>query len=179
MMLSTSELYQICMKIYENVSGPVSWFVLPMFLIRVSVAQLSGDSAEIRAAIKGLVMYFVLILSFGMILDLLLQIPQSFIPDVNTEAIAAKTRKIIQQEQSTWEIAKKKHSRVDHFCGRMPISSNLLGHCRISRSCHGTHDSNGPRHFLTFMCWKYRCSCESFLWRYHHVFMLASFVVRI
>lgn len=117
MMLSTSELYQICMKIYENVSVPVSWFVLPLFLIRVSVAQLSGDSAEIRAALKGLVMYFVLILSFGMILDLLLQIPQSFIPDVTTEEIAAKTRQIIQQEQSTWDIVKKSTPELISFVG--------------------------------------------------------------
>lgn len=117
MMLSTSELYQICMKIYENVSVPVSWFVLPLFLIRVSVAQLSGDSAEIRAALKGLVMYFVLILSFGMILDLLLQIPQSFIPDVTTEVISAKTSQLAQQEKSALEVALRTTPEIISYFG--------------------------------------------------------------
>jgi len=86
------------MKIFEGVAKPVSWFVVPLFLIRVGYGQLSGDSSEIRAAIKGVILYFVLIVSFGMILDVLLELPQSFIPDSSSHNMIDITDTLIKQE---------------------------------------------------------------------------------
>lgn len=86
------------MKIFEGVAKPVSWFVVPLFLIRVGYGQLSGDSSEIRAAIKGVILYFVLIVSFGVILDVLLELPQSFIPEISSHNMADKTEALTKQE---------------------------------------------------------------------------------
>lgn len=86
------------MKIFEGVAKPVSWFVVPLFLIRVGYGQLSGDSSEIRAAIKGVILYFVLIVSFGVILDVLLELPQSFIPEISSHNMADKTEALAKQE---------------------------------------------------------------------------------
>lgn len=106
-MFSAQNLYSICMKIFEGVSVPVSWFVLPLFLVRVFNGQISGDSAEIRSAIKGLILYFVLIMSFGLILDLLLQIPQSFIPEISTKELLAKTETLSKKEVGNFELLLK------------------------------------------------------------------------
>ena len=86
------------MKIFEGVAKPVSWFVVPLFLIRVGYGQLSGDSSEIRGAIKGVILYFVLIVSFGVILDVLLELPQSFIPEISSHNMADKTEALTKQE---------------------------------------------------------------------------------
>ena len=86
------------MKIFEGVAKPVSWFVVPLFLIRVGYGQLSGDSSEIRGAIKGVILYFVLIVSFGVILDVLLELPQSFIPEISSHNMADKTEALAKQE---------------------------------------------------------------------------------
>jgi hypothetical protein len=99
-MFSYEELHAVCMKIFEQVAIPVSWFVLPLFLIRVSYAQLSGDSSEIRSAIKGVILYFTLIASFGLVLELLLQIPRNFIPEVSAKDVAAKVDALAKQEKS-------------------------------------------------------------------------------
>ena len=99
-MFSYEELHAVCMKIFEQVAIPVSWFVLPLFLIRVSYAQLSGDSSEIRSAIKGVILYFALIASFGLVLELLLQIPRNFIPEVSAKEVADKVDTLAKQEKS-------------------------------------------------------------------------------
>lgn len=106
-MFSSQDLYDICMKIFEGVAVPTSWFVLPLFLVRVLNGQIAGDASEIRSAIKGLLLYFVLLVSFGFILDILLQIPQSFIPEVSATDIVNKTQALYKSESGAIEFLSK------------------------------------------------------------------------
>lgn len=106
-MFSAQDLYHICMKIFEGVAVPTSWFVLPLFLVRVLNGQIAGDASEIRSAIKGLLLYFVLLVSFGFILDILLQIPQSFIPEVSATDIVNKTQALYKSESGAIEFLSK------------------------------------------------------------------------
>lgn len=106
-MFSSQDLYNICMKIFEGVAVPASWFVLPLFLVRVLNGQIAGDASEIRSAIKGLLLYFVLLVSFGFVLDILLQIPQSFIPEVSATEIINKTQALYKSESRTVEFLAK------------------------------------------------------------------------
>jgi hypothetical protein len=106
-MFSAQDLYDICMKIFEGVAVPTSWFVLPLFLVRVLNGQIAGDASEIRSAIKGLLLYFVLLVSFGFILDILLQIPQSFIPEVSATDIVNKTQALYKSESGAIEFLSK------------------------------------------------------------------------
>ncbi|MGZ6470370.1 MAG: hypothetical protein ACXWRZ_04360 [Bdellovibrio sp.] len=103
------------MKIFEGVTIPVSWFVLPLFLVRVLNGQISGDSGEIRSAVKGLILYFVLIMSFGLILDLLLQIPQSFIPEISTKEFVTKTQALSKKEVGNFELLLKTSPEILTF----------------------------------------------------------------
>lgn len=111
-MFSIHDLYTVCMKIFEGVAVPTSWFVLPLFMVRAFNGQISGDSAEIRSAVKGVILYFVLLMSFGVILDLLLQIPQSFIPDISTKEILAKSESLSKQEISKFDLILKTSPEV-------------------------------------------------------------------
>lgn len=106
-MFSSQDLYDICMKIFEGVAVPTSWFVLPLFLVRVLNGQIAGDASEIRSAIKGLLLYFVLLVSFGFILDILLQIPQSFIPEVSATDIVNKTQALYKSESGAIDFLSK------------------------------------------------------------------------
>ncbi|HPI40507.1 MAG TPA: hypothetical protein PLJ21_06860 [Pseudobdellovibrionaceae bacterium] len=100
------------MKIFEGVAVPTSWFVLPLFLIRTFYAQISGDSGEIRAALKGVLLYFLLIASFGVILDLILQIPQSFLPDFSSNVVTNKIDTLTQNETSKFEAIFKSSPQI-------------------------------------------------------------------
>ncbi|HPI39348.1 MAG TPA: hypothetical protein PLJ21_01005 [Pseudobdellovibrionaceae bacterium] len=111
-MFSPQELHTVSMKVFEGVAVPTSWFVLPLFLIRVFYAQITGDSSEVRSAIKGVLLYFILIASFSVILDLLLQIPQSFLPDFSSRAISEKTENLTKEEVGKFELVLKSSPEI-------------------------------------------------------------------
>ena len=83
-----SELSSVCFKIFSNVREICLFFVLPIFLLRVTYLNLVGsESNSFIAALKGLVLFFVLCFTFDYVLELLFEIPQAFMPDFSYERI--------------------------------------------------------------------------------------------
>ena len=67
------------MSVFGSCADFTSTFVIPLALVRVIYANITGgSSAEYSAAAKGVVLYFALIYSFEPILKLLLDLPEAF-----------------------------------------------------------------------------------------------------
>ena len=79
---------QVATKAFEQCSSGTNLFVLPLFLIRVSYANVSGGAAsEYTQAVKGVVLYLILIFGFGPILQILLSLPEAFLPNLDLNAL--------------------------------------------------------------------------------------------
>lgn len=83
-MYNPDELTQICLKVFEGVSKASNWFVIPLFILRVSYAQMTGNAQEIKTAIRGVFIYFFLIYGFSYILSVLFTAPQAFLPGLDS-----------------------------------------------------------------------------------------------
>jgi hypothetical protein len=75
-------------KVFTEISKTTNFFVLPLFMARVVFSSVMGEGSEALKALKGVVIYFVLVAGFSNILELLFSIPESFLPKFqNFEAI--------------------------------------------------------------------------------------------
>lgn len=83
-MESFSELYKVCIQVFEAVVRGTSVFVLPIFLGRIVFANLHGEGFKAFSAFKGILTYFVLISGFPLFLEVLFSIPESFLPNFNS-----------------------------------------------------------------------------------------------
>ena len=84
----TDGVMQVATKAFEQCSSGTNIFVLPLFLVRVAYANASGGSSnEYTQAVKGVVLYFVLIFGFAPILQILLSLPDAFLPGFNFEVL--------------------------------------------------------------------------------------------
>lgn len=72
------DLATICLQIFKGVEHVTTLFVGPLFLIRIGFAQTIGDGEEIKNAIKGVFVYFILVAAFPSIMTVILEIPNSF-----------------------------------------------------------------------------------------------------
>lgn len=76
-----SALTEVCLSVFNTTCGYTNLFVPVLFLVRISYANITGSSSgEYSDAFKGLVTYWVLILGFPYILDLLFLLPDTFAP---------------------------------------------------------------------------------------------------
>lgn len=88
-----AQVLEICVKIFNGVLVLCMYFLLPLFLIRVILASLSGNSNEILNTLKGVVFFFILVHSYEPILQVLF----SFTTSVGSEvasSLVTKTKEI-------------------------------------------------------------------------------------
>ena len=77
----TDGVMQVATKAFEQCSSGTNLFVLPLFLVRVAYANsVGGNPGEYTQAVKGVVLYFILIFGFAPILQILLSLPEAFLP---------------------------------------------------------------------------------------------------
>lgn len=82
MAVQLNDISSLCVLVFDSVKGPATLFVLPLFLVRVSLATAVGSGHQAFMAMKGAITYFILISAFPFILELLFSIPESFKPDI-------------------------------------------------------------------------------------------------
>lgn len=85
-MESFSELHNICIKVFESVSGTTTVFILPLFLGKVVFSNVMGDGSKAFTALKGALIYFVLVAAFPLIVEVLFSIPESYLPKFDSMA---------------------------------------------------------------------------------------------
>ncbi len=85
-MESFSELHNICIKVFESVAGTTTVFILPLFLGKVVFSNVMGDGSKAFAALKGALIYFVLVAAFPLIVEVLFSIPESYLPKFDSMA---------------------------------------------------------------------------------------------
>lgn len=85
-MENLSELHNICVKVFEAVAGTTTVFILPLFLGRVVLSNIMGDGAKAFTALKGALVYFVLIAAFPLIVEVLFSIPEAYLPKFDSMA---------------------------------------------------------------------------------------------
>jgi hypothetical protein len=102
-MTDVSNIQTICQKVFDNTSHWTNMFFPVLFLMRIVYANVTGSSShEYTDAIKGAVTYWILILAFGYILNVLLIIPEVFLPDFNTATALKHAPQ--QQEDGSYPI---------------------------------------------------------------------------
>lgn len=84
-----SELHNTCLKVFESVAGTTTIFILPLFLGRVVFSNIMGDGSKAFTALKGALMYFVLIAAFPLIVEILFSIPEAYLPKFDSMSIFA------------------------------------------------------------------------------------------
>lgn len=85
-MESFSGLHNICVKVFEAVAGTTTVFILPLFLGRVVFSNIMGDGSKAFTALKGALIYFVLIAAFPLIVEVLFSIPEAYLPKFDSMA---------------------------------------------------------------------------------------------
>lgn len=85
-MESFSELHNICIKVFESVAGTTAVFILPLFLGKVVFSNVMGEGAKAFTALKGALLYFILVAAFPLIVELLFSIPEAYLPKFNSMA---------------------------------------------------------------------------------------------
>lgn len=85
-MESFSELHNICVRVFEAVAGTTTVFILPLFLGRVVFSNIMGDGSKAFTALKGALIYFVLIAAFPLIVEVLFSIPEAYLPKFDSMA---------------------------------------------------------------------------------------------
>lgn len=85
-MESFSELHNICVKVFEAVAGTTTVFILPLFLGRVVFSNIMGDGSKAFTALKGALIYFVLVAAFPIIVKVLFSIPEAYLPKFDSMA---------------------------------------------------------------------------------------------
>ena len=79
MNLTPQGLTALCTKAFNEVTHYTHIFVLGLFLIKATTSTLSG--CDLKSALRGSVVYFLLTLSFPFVLEILFEIPQAFLPN--------------------------------------------------------------------------------------------------
>lgn len=102
-MLDQDSLRELCLSVFDGTKAVTLWFVLPLFLLKCAYSQLLGNDQGIRDAAKGLIVYFILTISFGEVLDVLFAIPHHFFAE-DQIAIQEQLQKIDAADPKTlWE----------------------------------------------------------------------------
>lgn len=89
-----NDLQGVCLKVFESISGICTVFILPLFMAKIIYSSVLGEGSKAFSIIKGVVVYFVLTAAFPLILELILSIPESFLPkykDLDNYIAGAKT----------------------------------------------------------------------------------------
>jgi len=79
-----SELHNVCIKVFESVAGTTAVFILPLFLGKVVFSNVMGDGVKAFTALKGALLYFILVAAFPLIVELLFSIPEAYLPKFNS-----------------------------------------------------------------------------------------------
>ncbi|MCE3009743.1 MAG: hypothetical protein LW875_03930 [Proteobacteria bacterium] len=82
-MESYSSIHQLCVQVFEVVSKTTTIFVLPVFMLRIVFANLLAEGAKVFTFLKGVIIYFSLILAFPLIIEILFSIPETYLPQMN------------------------------------------------------------------------------------------------
>jgi hypothetical protein len=82
--MNSDQIAAIAVEAFHQSKMICMWFVLPLFLLRVTFGAISGDSQGILQAIKGVVFFFILIALFPPLLEFIFLIPKEFNVDVFT-----------------------------------------------------------------------------------------------
>jgi hypothetical protein len=86
---SIADINKLCMTIFKGAEESCTYFVVPLALSRIVYATVSGDDGStIKETLKGVLLYFILIYGFEYVLDILLQIPQAFLPNFSYDVLA-------------------------------------------------------------------------------------------
>lgn len=74
--MNSSEVYKMCMLVFDVSQNICGYFILLFFLMRVSYGFFTGEGPSgVASSLKGVVAFFILTYSFEFILDLVLKIP--------------------------------------------------------------------------------------------------------
>jgi hypothetical protein len=78
---NTDKLFEICMGLFVESRKLTLFFVLPLFMIKITWLNVSGGSqAEYTGVLKGLITFFVLAYSFEYVLEIVLELPRVLSP---------------------------------------------------------------------------------------------------
>ncbi len=82
----SDSVLQVSMAAFDKASGATNVFVAPLLIARFAYANVTGSqSLEYSSAIKGVILYFVLITGFEPILRILLILPEHFVPEFSLD----------------------------------------------------------------------------------------------
>lgn len=79
-MENPNSLHSICIQAFQMVSNTTTILILPILVARITFSNAIGDGIKALSYIKGAVIYFLLIAAFPLMLDVLLSMPESFLP---------------------------------------------------------------------------------------------------
>ena len=83
-----SEINKACALVFESVASATSWFVLPLFMLKVVGSSLLGEGIKAFQFLKGTLTYFLLVAAFPFILEVLFLIPESLLPNAQSLFVA-------------------------------------------------------------------------------------------
>lgn len=88
---SAADIQELCMMIFRESEKACTLFLVPLALSRIIYASVSGDDGDtIKETIKGVLVYLVLIYGFEYVLEVLLEIPQAFLPSFSYDALTTE-----------------------------------------------------------------------------------------
>jgi hypothetical protein len=79
-----SEINKACVLVFNSVASATSWFVLPLFMLKVVGSSLLGEGIKAFQFLKGTLTYFLLIAAFPFILEILFLIPETLLPNAQS-----------------------------------------------------------------------------------------------
>ena len=107
-MESLSSLQLVCTQVFEAVAKTTSIFILPFFMMRIIFANLVGEGSRVFETLKGIIIYFCLVAGFPLIIELLFEIPEAYLPKYESFSLITK-------DSPNWATANIIPSAVDHI----------------------------------------------------------------
>lgn len=77
---SISGIHQICVQVFEAIAKTTSFFVVPLFMMRIVFSNILGEGSKVFAILKSTIVYFCLIAAFPLIIEIMFSIPDSYLP---------------------------------------------------------------------------------------------------